>query len=444
MTEQLTKPIPSMLFDEAKPVLGTPFIIGVIIIILFFGGFIGWSAFAPIESAAVAQGEVSVEIKRKTIQHFEGGIIGELLIKDGDTVTAGQVLVRLDDTQSKANLALLQGRYDAIQAQEGRLRSERDGLEVIQFSSSLLARKDDAGIAEILDSQRRIFNARRGALVERRAIMEQNIEQYRAEIIGVQGEVKSQRDLIKLSNEEIKGNEDLYQKGMVGKQRMFELKREAADVMGSLSRNQAVIARAEQQITSARLEIGELDTIRLSEVVDELQSVKAELFDYREKINSAQYVLQRTEIAAPIAGIIVGMNVQTIGGVVAPGEALLDIVPTNERLIIEARINPNDIDVVETGLLSHVRFNAFSQRNAKPVEGRVITVSADSLTNERTGEVYYSASIALTGDLKEALGAEGIYPGMQVDVMIVTGSQSTLDYFLRPITQSLNHAFLEQ
>jgi HlyD family secretion protein len=129
---------------------------------------------------------------------------------------------------------------------------------------------------------------------------------------------------------------------------------------------------------------------------------------------------------------------------VAPGEALLDIVPTNERLIIEARINPNDIDVVETGLLSHVRFNAFSQRNAKPVEGRVITVSADSLTNERTGEVYYSASIAITGDLKEALGEEGIYPGMQVDVMIFTGSQSTLDYFLRPITQSLNHAFREQ
>lgn len=446
MTEQQPAALSQaqMQVEEVAPVLGTPFIIGVLVIVLFFGGFVGWSIYAPIESAAVAQGEVSVEIKRKTIQHLEGGIIGELLVKDGDTVTAGQVLIRLDDTQSKANLTLLQGRYDAIEAQEARLRSERDGLQAIQFPDSLLARKADPDIAEMLDSQQRIFSARMGALVERRAIMEQNIEQYRAEIIGVQGEVKSQHDLINYSNEEIKANEDLHEKGMVGKQRMLELKREVADVTGRLSSNQAAIARVEQRIASTRLEISELDTIRLSEVVDELQSVKAELFDYREKIHSAQYVLKRTEIVAPIAGIIVGMNVQTIGGVVAPGEAVLDIVPTNERLIIEARINPNDIDVVESGLLSHVRFNAFSQRKAKPVEGRVITVSADSLTNERTGEVYYSARIALTGDLKEALGAEGIYPGMQVDVMIVTGSQSTLDYFLRPITQSLSHAFREQ
>lgn len=429
---------------EAKPVLGTPFFIGLVIITLFFGGFIAWSALAPLESAAIAHGEVSVETKRKTIQHLEGGIVDEILVKDGDKVEAGEVMVRLDATQSRANLSLLQGRYDAIQAQEARLQSERDGLSEVQYPESLLTRENDTNIAEILDAQNRIFRAREKSLADRRAIMEHNIEQYKAEIIGLQGEIASQNDLINFSDEEIKANSDLHKRGLVGKQRMLELQREAADVKGKRSNNYASIARVKQGIASTQLEISELDTIRLNEVVDELQNVKAELYDYREKIITAEYVLKRTEIIAPISGIVVGMNLRTVSGVISPGEALLDIVPTNERLVIEAKISPNDIDVVREGLLAHIRFNAFSQRDTKPVDGEVLTISADSIKNERTGEIYYLATIALTGDLKEAIGDEDIYPGMQVDVMIVTGSQTTLDYFFRPITRSASHAFREQ
>ncbi|NNJ91787.1 MAG: HlyD family type I secretion periplasmic adaptor subunit [Gammaproteobacteria bacterium] len=429
---------------QPKPVLGLPALFGTVVILLFFGGFAAWSALAPLESAAIARGEVSVETKRKTIQHLEGGIIGDIHVTDGDTVKTGQLLITLDETQAKTNLDLLQGRYDAALAIEARLKTERDGLDTVSFPEALIRRQEEPQITEILDSQRRIFSARQSSLKDRRAVMEQNIAQYEEEIVGLQGKIKAQNQLINFTTEEIKANKDLRKKGMVGKQRMLELQKEAAEVKGERSDNLASIARVKQRIASTRLEISELDTIRLNEVVDELQTVKAELFDYQEKINAAKYVLKRTKIIAPIAGIVVGMKVQTVGGVITPGEELLDIVPTNERLIIEARINPDDIDVVQEGLDAHVRFTAFSSRNSLPVDGKVITVSADSLKDERTGEVYYSAKIALTGDLKEALGDEGIYPGMQVDVMVLTGTQTTIDYFLRPITQSFSHAFREQ
>ena len=441
MVDTTTEALEAM---SPKPVLGFPAIFGVMVLVFFFFGFAAWSIYAPLESAAIAPGSVSVETQRKKIQHLEGGIIGEIHVKDGDEVGAGQLLVSLDDTQARANLDLLQGRYDTTYAKEARLQSERDGLSDVRFPENLISRKENKNIAEILDAQRRIFSARKVSLADRRAIMQQNIAQSEAEIIGLQQKIKAQNDLINFSNEEIQANKKLHQKGMVGKQRMLELQREMAEVRGSRSDNLASIARVKQRIASTQLEISELDTIRLNEVVDELQTVKAELYDYQEKISAAEYVLKRTEIRAPIAGIVVGMNIQTIGGVIAPGESLLDIVPTNERLIIEAKVNPDDIDVVEEGLNAHVRFTAFSQRDTQPVEGRVITVSADSLTDDRTGDVYYAAKIALTGDIKAALGEEGLYPGMQVDVMILTGSQTIVDYFLRPITQSFSHAFREQ
>lgn len=429
---------------NSAPILGGPAIFGLVTILLFFGGFTAWTLFAPLESAAIAFGQVSVETNRKTIQHLEGGIVSEIHVTDGDVVEAGQLLIQLDDTQARANLDLLQGRYDATLAKEARLQSERDGLEEVHFPNALLSREDNGNIAEILDAQRRVFLAKQTSLSDRRAIMEQNIAQYEAEIIGLQGEINSQNDLITFSDEEIKDNQSLFKKGLVGKQRMLELQREAAEVRGKRSSNYASVARIKQRIASTRMEISELDTIRLNEVVDELQTVKAEIYDYQEKIYAAEFVLKRTKIVAPLPGVVVDMNVRTIGGVISPGESLLDIVPTNVRLIIEAKVNPNDIDVVKEGLNANVKFTAFSQRNVQPVEGKVITVSADSLKDDRTGEVYYSAKIILTGDLTKALGDEEIYPGMQAEVMILTGSQTTIDYFLHPIEQSFSHAFREK
>ncbi|MGB0722394.1 MAG: HlyD family type I secretion periplasmic adaptor subunit [Gammaproteobacteria bacterium] len=430
--------------DAPRPALGVPLLVGQGIIALFFGLFLGWALFAPLDSAAIAPGSVSVDSKRKTIQHLEGGIIGRIHVRDGDTVEAGSILIHLDETQPRANLDLLRKRHDVTLAHIARLTAERDGAGSIRFPEALLQRAQDPEVGAILDGQRRIFQARAEALAGKRAILRQRIEQFRAEIDGLRGQITAQMERIALSDEEIRDNSGLLEKGMVGKQRMLELKRDALEVRGEHSKNVAAVARVEQSIAETRLEITDLDIERLNEVVQELRDVQAEAYDLREKIRAAEDVLRRTEIRAPIAGTVVGLAVHTVGGVIAPGEPLMDIVPAGERLIIEARVDPLDIDVVEPALAAHVRFTAFSQRGTRPVEGRVITVSADSLLDERTGESYYSARIELTGDLEEALGGEVLYPGMQAEVMIVTGTRTPLDYFIKPISDSFNRAFREQ
>jgi len=426
-----------------RPTLGRPLSVGITIIALFFGAFIGWAALVPLESAAIAPGEVSVETRRKTVQHFEGGIVGALLVRDGDQVEAGQIVIRLDATQSRANLGLLRGRFRVAKALEARLTAERDRLDEIPFAKELLAQQEESEVAATLAAQRRIFAARADALRGQSNILRQRIAQYRTEIEGLEGDIAAQDEHLRLSEEEVDAFRSLIEKGMSGRSRMLELQREAAEVKGERSRNIAAIARVHQRINETTLEINELATARMNEVLQELRDAQAEIYDLEEKILAAEDILRRTEIRAPLAGTIVGLQVHTVGGVVAPGEALMDIVPRDERLIIEARLNPADIDVVTPGLDVRVRFTALSQRNHIPAEGKVVAVSADRLVDERTGETYYNARVELGEDLSQALQGKALYPGMQTEVMIVTGSRVALDYLLQPLTQSFNRAFRE-
>jgi HlyD family type I secretion membrane fusion protein len=446
MTDQAQHPLAGgMKSGTTGLVLGIPLYVGLGIIILFFCTFFGWAIFSPLESAAIAPGEVSVDTKRKTIQHLEGGIISKIMVRDGDLVTPGEVLIHLDQIQPLANLALIQGRFDAAQALEYRLRAERDQLDKVVFPPELEKRgSSDPEARDILETQESIFRSRRESIAGQRAILNQRIVQYKEEINGLTGQIEAQDEHIAISNQEIRALKNLVAKGFTGNQRMLELKRDLTEIKGERAKNISSIARVGQKIVETKLEIINLDTAQMSEVAQELQEVKAELYDLREKISAVGDVLKRTDIIAPIAGTVVGLNVHTMGGVIAPGEKLMDIVPTGEKLIIEARVNPNDIDVVKPDLPAHIRFSAFNQRTARPVEGKVVTVSADSLSDERTGEVFYSVRIELVSDLQEALKGKSLYPGMQVEVMILTGARTPLDYFFQPITQSFNRAFREQ
>lgn len=446
MAEQIQQPLPGgMKTGRSGPELGMPLYVGIGIILLFFGSFLGWAIFAPLESAAIAPGEVSVDTKSKTIQHLEGGIIGKILVRDGDRVKPGQVLIHLDETQPLANKALMRGRLDASRALDARLRSERDKLTEVVFPQELEKRRSsDPGVRDIVESQERIFRSRKEAIAGQRAVLSQRIVQLEEEINGLTGQVQAQDEHIAISRREIQALRDLVAKGLSGNQRMLELQRELAEIKGERAKNQSSIARVGQKIVETKLEIINLDTSRMNDVVQELREVQTELYDQREQIRAAEDVLKRTDIVAPLAGTVVGLNVHTVGGVIAPGEALMDIVPTGERLIIEARVNPTDIDVVEPELPAHVRFTAFSRRTTKPVEGKVVTVSADSLSDESTGEVFYMARIELPPDLQEALEGKSLYPGMPAEVMILTGARTPLDYFLQPITRSFSRAFREQ
>ncbi len=430
---------------EAKPVLGTPFYIGMFIILVFFGGFMAWSALAPLESAAIAVGEVSVETKRRTIQHLEGGIVGKILVHDGDVVEAGQVLIQLDETQPRANLSLLQARYDATKAHELRLRAERDQQVQIKFTDNLeQQRSTNHEIAEILSAQELIFKTQKQTIDGKIAILNQRIIQLEEEKRGLNGQVRAQNERIELSNIEIKALKGLVAEGMSSKQRMLELQRDRAETKGEKSQNQSSIARVGQHIVETQMEINDLFATRMHEVVQELREIQTELYELREKLRSAEDILQRTNIIAPTAGTIFNLSIHTKGGVITPGMTLMDIVPTGERLIIEARLDPMDIDIVKPGLPAHVRFTALNQRRVQPVEGKVIRVSADRLLDDRTGEIYYRTLIALNENFQAVLGDEELYPGMQVEVMIVTGARTPLDYFFQPITNSVNRAFREE
>jgi HlyD family type I secretion membrane fusion protein len=420
----------------------TPIAVGAGIVGLFFGVFGAWAAFAPLESAAVARGVISVETQRKTIQHLEGGIVGEILVRDGDEVAADAILVVLDDTQARATLDLLRGRHRGARALEARLIAERDGAADIAFPEEIRD-SADTDVAELVRAQRNIFMGRRQSIAGQVAIMQQRIAQIQQEIRGLEGQTAAQAEQLALTNEEIASNQKLVDQGLSGKTRLLELQRALAEVTGEHSQSLAAIARAQQNIEETRLEMADLRTNFMNEAVQQLGVVQTELLDLGEQIRAAEDVLRRTVIRSPMAGTVVGMQVHTVGGVVAPGQALLDVVPKGDRLIVEAFVDPNDIDVVEVGLEAQVRLTALTQRNLAPLEGHVTTVSADRLMDERTGASYFLARVELDDDPAAKLGGERLYPGMQAEVMIVTGARTTLDYLSRPLVDSFNRAFRE-
>ncbi len=429
--------------DQGTGVRGA-IVAGSAIIVLFFGGLGVWAALAPLESAAIAPGSVSVDTNRKTIQHLEGGIVGAILVRDGETVTKGQVLIRLDVTRPLATLDLLKGRRLAAQALEARLIAERDGRTKIDFPNYLVGQGSQPKVVETLDGQTNIFRARQKAIAGQIKIQEQRIAQISEEIGGLKGQIRAENRQQELIRGEIADVKMLVGKGLARKPRLLALQRRLAEIEGSRSRNRAAIARARQSIGEARTRITEIGTRQLNEVVAELRDVQGEQFDLAERIRAAEDVLGRTDIRAPLDGTVVGLQVHTLGGVIGPGAALMDIVPSGVKLVIEANVDPTDIDVVHPGLEAQVRLTAFSMRNTKPIAGRVMSVSADRLIDERTGQAYYRVRIELIEDPAKAFEGATLYPGMPAEVMIVTGAQSALGYIFNPISSSLNRAFREQ
>lgn len=430
--------------EGSKIGLRTPVTIGLGAILIFFGIFGGWAALAPLDSAAIAPGIVSVDTSRKTVQHLEGGIVDEILVRDGDQVSAGQILIRLEKTQPESTLDLLKARLITAASREGRLITERDGKKEIEFPAWFEDEGDRTQTSEAIISQKNILVARRNAIRGQTAILEQRIAQINEEIVGLRGEIDSQVRQLALIEEELVGVRELVEKQLTRKTRLLELERRAAVIEGEKSRNEARIARAGQQIGETQLQISELGTRMMNEVLVELRDVQSELSELTERIRAAKDVLRRTEIRATLDGTVVGLSVHTAGGVIGPGQALLDIVPSQDRLVIEARIDPSDIDVIQPGLPANIRLTAFNQRDLVPLAGTVTRVSADLLTDQRTGLGYYLARVEIDPGQTEVLDDLKLYPGMQAEVMIVTGRDTALNYLLKPIGRTLRRAFREK
>ena len=423
--------------------VGRLMVFGAVVIALFFGGFGVWAGFAPLESAAIAQGVLSVSGKRKTVQHLEGGIVSDILIEEGDTVTAGQTLIVLNDTRASASFSQLQGRYRSAAALKARLEAERDGLSRIRYPEWLRQAVQEDDVDDFLATQDRIFRARAESLHNRTAIYRQRIAQLREEATGLTEEIEAQDQQIALLADEAESIRVLVEKGFEGKSRMLSLERRKAEVAGERARNRALLARVDQRIGETRLTIAELGNTRLNEVVAELREVEARMSDLRESMSTARYELSRTRVTAPVAGAVVNLRVFTRGGVIGRGQPLMDIVPAGDELVIEARVAPTDIDTVYPDLPAQVRLTAFSHLTTPILSGTVLQVSADRLADERTGTPYYAARVALDPGQPE-LAELKLQPGMPAEVMIITGKRTALDYLLKPIVASFGRALREQ
>ena len=422
--------------------IGRTMAFGVVVIALFFGGFGLWSAFAPLESAAIAQGVLSVSGKRKTVQHLEGGIVADILVTEGDTVAAGEALVVLDDTRARATVSDLEGKYRSAAALEARLEAERDDLPEIRYPEWLHKAAAEAG-GGLLATQNRIFEARARSLANRTSIYDQRIAQLREELIGLREEAKAQDRQLDLLVEESTALRGLVKKGLESKTRLLALERREAELAGRRARNRALGARVEQRVGETRLTIAELSNARLNEVVAELREVEERMSELREQLRAARDVLSRTRILAPVAGVVVDLRIFTRGGVIGRGQPLMDIVPVGEKLVIEAHVDPTDIDTVYPNLPAQVRLTAFSHLTTPMLSGTVLQVSADRLVNELTGMPYYQAEIALDPGQPELVELN-LQPGMPAEVMIVTGQRTAMDYLLKPILASLGRALREE
>ena len=429
--------------QPADMAIGPSMKVGLAVVALFVGGFGLWGALFPLSSGAVAPGVIGVSSERKTVDHLEGGIIERILVTDGDIVQAGQTLIVLDDTRSRATLDLLEAQWRSAEALNARLESERDGLPAIRWPAELLgAAALHPETEEVLATQRRIFRARAESLGSQIAIRERQIEQLRERAAGLRDEVASldrQADLLD------EGLFDIRRSVLLGVEskhdRLLNAERDRERVGGERARTLSEIARIELAVTETELMIADLRNRRLDEVTAELREVETELSDLREQVEASRDVVARTRIAAPVTGAVMGMHVFTAGGVVDPGETLMEIVPLDDRLIIEARVRPNDIDSVVVGLPAQVRLPAFSQLGAPRLTGEVIRVSADRFSNERMA--WYEARIALDPEQPGLLDLP-LTPGMQADVLIVTGARTVFDYLLTPIVESLGRALREE
>lgn len=419
-----------------------PVLLGCATIAAFFLGFGVWGGSAPLSSAAVAPGQVIVESNRMTVQHLEGGIIREILARDGDIVRANDVLVRLDDTKARTTLESLQGRYYAGLARQARLVAERDDQREIAYPAEL-RQSDHPAAVDAVGGQRRIFEARRVWLDGQVAILQQQIAQSREEIAALEAQVRSETIQIGLIAEEIAGVEALVNKGLERRPRLLALQRTSEEINARRSDHTGQIARARQRIGEAELHMADLQNRRSDEITRELRETQDELFDLREKMLAARDVLDRVDIRSPRDGVVVGRRFHTVGGVIGPGEAVLDIVPQEEELIIEARVRMDDIDTVHVGLPAQIRLTAYHQRWTPTVDGRVRMVSADRLQDNRTGEPFFLARVAVDREALAALPHVQLYPGMPTEVLILTGARTALDYMLSPITGSFVRAFRE-
>ncbi|MEI8396618.1 MAG: HlyD family type I secretion periplasmic adaptor subunit [Rhodospirillaceae bacterium] len=427
-----------------RPRIGGLVVTGLLVLGGYVGGLAAWSVLAPLASGAHSSGTVKIDNNRKIVQHLEGGIVRDILVKDGDEVAAGQVLVRLDDTQTRSSWDLLHGQYEALRALAVRLAAERDGADSITFPEDMLASGHEPAIAEIMRSQEAIFAARRRTLEVTEGVLGQRMAQLSAQIGGARAELNATELQRKFLAEEQAAVKEMVDKGLERKPRLLALQRQAAQFEGQIGDLLAQIAKAEQTIGETRLQILGARTQRYDETVGQLRDAQTQLGDVRQKMAAAADILTRTEIRAPVGGVVMNSHLFTVGGVISPRDPILEIVPTHSDLIVETKIKPTDIDVVKLGLPAKVNLTAFQQRTTPPLNARVTYVAADNQTDQKSGQTYYTVQVTIPPSELARVKDVFLTPGMPADVTLVQGQRTLFQYLIDPMRTVLRRAFLEK
>ncbi len=411
-----------------------------IFLLVVFAG--GWSTLAPLASASIAAGVVSPDGSRKTIEHLEGGIVRTIHVREGDDVEAGDLLLTLDDLQARAQYAQLWKRYLHLLAAEARLLAERSSAEVIAYPDELKGAQDSEA-APAIEAQTQLFESRRATMEGRKRILGQRISQLEEQNTGLRGVLAAQDRQVELLQEEILSVEKLLANGLERRPRLLALRRAQAELAAEQAGNRAKIAENGQKIGETELQLLTMREEVIQQADDQLAEIQRVLGEIRSQIPSREDILKRTVIRAPLSGTVLNVRVTTETGVLAPGSAVLDIVPREEALVINAKVKPGDIDRVHVGMEARVILTAYKQRNLPLIHGTLRTISADRLVEDRTGEPYFLAKVDVRREDLAELGAVRLMAGMPAEVMLLDDKQTFLASLLSPFTQSLNRSFRE-
>ena len=414
--------------------------IGLTLFALVFGFFGLWAGFAPLDGAAFAPGTVTVKSYKKAVQHLEGGIVAEILVQNGDLVESGQPLLKLDATQPRASLEMVTSEFTALKAREARLIAERDGLKTIDYPKSL--NENVKRVREEITAQDEIFAARKTTNDGRTEILERRVEQLQSQIVGMEAVRDAKQVLAQSYLDELTDTRTLLDQGFSEKTMLRQAERNYATASGEAAEITANISATLVQIGETRLQILQQDSEFQNEVVTELGGVQTSLKDADERVTALQDIVSRTTVNAPDSGVVNGMQIHTIGGVIGPGEAIAEIVPKSDELVLEASVDPVDIDRVSVGQEARIRFSTFGSR-APTIFGTVLTISADSMFNEMAGTPFYQARVEVNKESLEELGGLALMPGMPAEVYINTGSRTLLEYLFKPFSNAIARSFNE-
>jgi len=419
-------------------------LIGSLVVALLLGGLGGWMALASIAGAVIASGTVVVENNIKRIQHREGGIVGSIFVKDGDTVEAGSLLIRLDDTLNRANLSIITKQMDALKSRQARLEAERNGRLSIMVPEFLFTRSNDADIAKMIADEEMLFLARRATLASQKKQLKEQIDQLREEIRGLTAQELSKQEQSRIIRDEITDLQELFKKGFTPKSRILVLQRGAARLGGESAQLISNVARTKGRISETKLQLIQINQNTRAEVIQELRDGQVKLAELTERKIAAEDQLKRMDIRAPKSGIVLQLAVHTIGGVIAGGETIMMIVPQKDNLTVEVQVEPTDIDQLQTGQPVVLRFPSFNQSTTPELNGSISKIAADLTRDQVTGTQFYVTRIDLPITETAKLGSNGLKPGMPVEAFMQTGERTALSYLTKPITDQIMRAFREE